>query len=52
MGAFLNVRINAKQLEDEGARQEYLERGAALQDEARRREREVLALVEGRLESG
>ena len=49
MGAYLNVRINAKQLKDGGARQEYLERGAALQEATRRREREILALVQDRL---
>ena len=48
-GAELNVRINARELTDEGARQELLERARSLAEEARRREEEVLAIVEGKL---
>ncbi len=49
IGAHLNVRINAGDLADEEARGRFLERGAAIQAEAERREAEVLALVEGKL---
>ncbi len=48
-GAWLNVRINAKDLKDEEARRDFLARGQALLEEAARMEDEVLALVEARL---
>jgi glutamate formiminotransferase/formiminotetrahydrofolate cyclodeaminase len=48
-GAFLNVRINAKDLEDKGAVEDFLARGRALVDEAERLETETLALVEKNL---
>jgi len=49
LGAGLNVRINAKELEDESQRAEYVSRAEALAEQARVREQEVLALVEEQL---
>jgi len=49
MGAYLNVRINAKDLKDAAAVEDFLTRGKAMQDQALELEREVLALVEERL---
>jgi glutamate formiminotransferase/formiminotetrahydrofolate cyclodeaminase len=45
LGAELNVRINAQQLADRGAAQEYLDRAARLRMEAEEREARVLARV-------
>lgn len=45
IGAHLNVRINSKDLSDQEARADYLERGRALEERARAREAEILALV-------
>jgi len=52
MGAFLNVRINAKDLADDPEVKQLLERGQAMQDEAIRREAKVLELVEKGVGSG
>ena len=49
MGAYLNVKINAKSLTDESTAPEYLRRGLELQDEAITREADILAAVEQRL---
>jgi glutamate formiminotransferase/formiminotetrahydrofolate cyclodeaminase len=49
LGAWLNVRTNAKDLADADLRAGYLERGADLAERARNLETEVLALVEKRL---
>jgi glutamate formiminotransferase/formiminotetrahydrofolate cyclodeaminase len=51
LGAFLNVRTNAKDLADRGAAGEYLARGRALEEQAVAGEREVLELVERKLGS-
>ena len=48
-GAWLNVRINAKDLKDEALRDDYLARAEALGAEAKAREAVVLALVEANL---
>jgi glutamate formiminotransferase / formiminotetrahydrofolate cyclodeaminase len=48
-GAWLNVRINVKQLRDRAAAQNLLDRGAALVDRAEAREREILAAVDSRM---
>jgi glutamate formiminotransferase/formiminotetrahydrofolate cyclodeaminase len=52
MGAFLNVRINAKELEDRAVAQEYVERGARLSDRATALEQEILAIVSRRVNAG
>jgi glutamate formiminotransferase/formiminotetrahydrofolate cyclodeaminase len=49
MGAYLNVRINVKDLEDPEAVADYLDRGAAIQKRAEDQEREILAIVNGKL---
>ena len=49
MGAYLNVKINTKDLADESAVADYLRRGQEIQDQALAREVEILALVEARL---
>ena len=48
-GAYLNVRINAKDLSDKAYRQEVIERGQQLEQQAAAAEAEVLALVEKHL---
>ena len=48
-GAFLNVRINAKDLDDEVAVAQYLDEGQRLLEEARSAEEEILGLVERNL---
>ena len=48
-GAFLNVRINTKDLDDEVAVAQYLEEGQRLLEEARSAEEEILGLVERNL---
>lgn len=45
LGAFLNVRINVPGLADKKAAAAYVERGQKMQDDAIRREREILDLV-------
>ncbi len=49
MGAYLNVRINAKDLKDEAVAKEILDKGASLQAQAQALEEEILGLVEGKL---
>jgi len=49
MGAYLNVKINVKDLTDEAAAQDFVERGAQLQERAQAIEAEVLKLVEDRM---
>jgi len=51
MGAFLNVRINAPGLADRKAAAAYVAHGGKLQDDAIAREREILALADGKLEA-
>ncbi|MBI4880170.1 MAG: glutamate formimidoyltransferase [Planctomycetes bacterium] len=48
-GAFLNVKTNAKGLEDKGAVAEFLGRGAALEEQARAEEEEILGMVAAKL---
>lgn len=50
MGAYLNVRINAAQLKDRSFAEDILARGAALEQEAQRREAEILELVGRRIQ--
>jgi glutamate formiminotransferase/formiminotetrahydrofolate cyclodeaminase len=45
-GAYLNVRINASDLEDEAARQDFLDRGADLVANSEAQETKILAKVE------
>lgn len=45
-GAYLNVRINASDLEDEAARQDFLDRGADLVTSSEAQEAKILAKVE------
>ena len=49
MGAYLNVKINAGQLEDEGFARDIVARGAEIEKQAQENEAEILAIVEGRL---
>jgi len=49
LGAYLNVRINAADLDDRAAATEYLRAGLEIQERAIIREREILDLVEERL---
>jgi glutamate formiminotransferase/formiminotetrahydrofolate cyclodeaminase len=49
MGAFLNVRINAPGLGDRRAAAAYVARGERMQHDAVAREREILALADGKL---
>ncbi|KAA3612910.1 MAG: glutamate formimidoyltransferase [Planctomycetota bacterium] len=49
MGAYLNVRINAGDLQDETLRNQFLQQGADLQAQAQEREQRILSLVEGKL---
>ncbi len=48
-GAFLNVRINARQLADRAFADDLVTRGAALEQRAEAMEREILAVVDSRL---
>ncbi len=52
MGAFLNVQINVKELEDAEAAAGYLERGAAIQQQAMAHEAEILTVVAEKMASG
>jgi glutamate formiminotransferase/formiminotetrahydrofolate cyclodeaminase len=49
MGAYLNVKINSKDVEDRAWMDDVLSRGAALQDKAIALEREILETVNGKL---
>ncbi len=49
MGAFLNVRINAKNLADHETIKDLLARGQRIQAEAIEREAKILEIVEGKL---
>ena len=49
LGAYLNVRINAVDLDDRAAATEYLRAGLEIQESAMIREQEILDLVEERL---
>ncbi|MHC4416277.1 MAG: glutamate formimidoyltransferase [Planctomycetota bacterium] len=49
MGAFLNVRINTAELEDQAVKDDFLKRGAQLQRKAMDRESEILRIVDGKM---
>jgi len=49
IGAFLNVRINAPGLRDRKKADAYVARGGKIQEQAVAREREILALADGKL---
>ncbi|RIK64787.1 MAG: glutamate formimidoyltransferase [Planctomycetota bacterium] len=49
MGAHLNVRINAASLEDKAAKEAFLKRAAEVEERATTLEREILAIVGGRI---
>jgi glutamate formiminotransferase/formiminotetrahydrofolate cyclodeaminase len=49
MGAYLNVRINASQLEGDARAAELVERGAELQQRAQELETEILGVVDGKI---
>ncbi|MFT5052631.1 MAG: glutamate formiminotransferase/formiminotetrahydrofolate cyclodeaminase [Chlamydiales bacterium] len=49
MGAFLNVKINTKDVTDKEVVADYVRRGQAIQDQAIARETEILKFVETRL---
>jgi glutamate formiminotransferase/formiminotetrahydrofolate cyclodeaminase len=49
LGAGLNVRINAKSLEDQDVAGDYVRRASELEERARAAEGEILEIVEGRL---
>jgi len=48
-GAYLNVKINASQLEDGAFAKDIVARGAKIDNQAKENEAEILAIVEGRL---
>ena len=48
-GAFLNVKINAAELQDDKYRQEILKKGKAIEQQADELEKEILAIVESKL---
>ena len=52
MGGQLNVRINAKELEDASAAQDYVKRAEALRERAEQLEQEILAAVARRIDGG
>jgi glutamate formiminotransferase/formiminotetrahydrofolate cyclodeaminase len=49
MGAFLNVRINTAQLQDNAIRDDFLRRGAELQQKAVDKETAILQIVDGKM---
>ena len=49
MGAYLNVRINVGDLDDASAVSDFIERGAAIQQQAVDAEQAILALIEDKL---
>ncbi len=52
LGAWLNVRINAKDVKDAATRRAYLDEAQSLADQARKREGRILEIVGGKLGSG
>ena len=46
MGAYLNVQINTKDLDDQAAAADYVERGAAIREVAVEREAKILEIVQ------
>ncbi len=51
MGAMLNVKINAAGLKDKAWADDILARAAAIQESAQQREREILAVVEAKIDA-
>jgi glutamate formiminotransferase/formiminotetrahydrofolate cyclodeaminase len=49
MGAFLNVRINTAELQDQAVKDDFLKRGAQLQQKAMDKETEILRIVDEKL---
>jgi glutamate formiminotransferase/formiminotetrahydrofolate cyclodeaminase len=49
MGAFLNVRINTADLEDQATKDDFLRRGAELQQKAIDQEAQILRLVDAKM---
>lgn len=49
MGAYLNVQINTKDLEDKAYAQEVLQKGADIEAKTQQLETEILAIVKGKL---
>jgi glutamate formiminotransferase/formiminotetrahydrofolate cyclodeaminase len=49
MGAFLNVKINTAELEDQAIKDDFLTRGAALQQKAIDKETAILAIVDEKM---
>jgi glutamate formiminotransferase/formiminotetrahydrofolate cyclodeaminase len=49
MGAYLNVRINAKQLTDRAFADDIVRRGADIERQAQQREQEILAIVNAKI---
>ncbi len=49
MGAFLNVKINASGLDDKEFVVTILQKGEEIEDKTNRKEKEILAIVEGKL---
>ncbi|MCP4659258.1 MAG: glutamate formimidoyltransferase [bacterium] len=52
MGAYLNVKINADGVSDKAFVEEKIREGEKIVAEGRRREREILGIVEARIEEG
>ena len=49
MGAFLNVRINAAELEDQAVKDDFLKRGTEVQQKAMNKETEILGIVDEKM---
>jgi glutamate formiminotransferase/formiminotetrahydrofolate cyclodeaminase len=49
MGAFLNVRINAAELEDQAVKDDFLKRGAELQRKTMDKETQILRIVDEKM---
>jgi len=49
MGAFLNVRINTGELQDQAVKDDFLKRGSELQQKAMDKETEILRIVDEKL---
>jgi glutamate formiminotransferase/formiminotetrahydrofolate cyclodeaminase len=52
MGAYLNVKINAGGLDDKGFVADILAKGKAIEEKASAMEREILAIVNGKMKGG
>ena len=49
LGAFLNVRINTAELEDQAVKDDFLKRGSELQRKAMNKETEILGIVDEKM---